>query len=170
MAQTTGHHHKGTTKMAESRIIHEGEKHQRNPAQPDRRRHISPEEKQYIRDLYALGFSVKQITLFTGWGKTAIYRALALNCQKRPRWTEEENQILVDGYLELKRGEIGKVLSLKLGRSTRAIYTQMHYYRQKLKKDPKKTRALRAITMALRAVRQADIFREYELTKEMRLQ
>ena len=57
-----------------------------------------------------------------------------------------------------KPGEIAS----KVGHSPRAVAIRMCRHRKEVKRDPKKRRALRAITMALKAVRKADIFRELE--------
>lgn len=163
MAQASGACKQNSIIMVEGRKLHKGNQHRRSDKKINRRCNVSAEEKQYIRELYSQGFNVEQIKLFTGWGRTTIYRALNLNFQKRPRWTYEENQALVDGYLEIPRGQIGNILSEKLGRSPRAIYLAMHWYRKKVRSDPKKKRALKAISLALRAVRKADIFREVEI-------
>lgn len=68
-------------------------------------------------------------------------------------------QIMVDGYLE---GKPAAEIAREIGRSPRAIRIRMCRHRSDTRRDPKKRRALRAITMALRAVRKADIFREVE--------
>ncbi len=168
MAQTADHGDKGTAEMAEGRELHPGKKHRGNNQGAYQRRNVTAEEIDMFKQLYEQGCTGTQIAVLTGRSKSAVYRHLNLG-NSRPRWTDEENQILVDGYLELKRGEIGDVLTKKLDRSRRSIYVQMYHYRKKLKQDPKKTRALRAITMAFRAVKKADIFRESEYRKEFDL-
>lgn len=94
-----------------------------------------------------------------GWGRTTIYKHLALSIRNTPRWSDDEMQILVDGYLEKIPT---KDIAFSIKRSPRAVRVRMCRYRQQIKKDPKKRRALRAITFALRAIKRADIFRELE--------
>ena len=65
----------------------------------------------------------------------------------------------MDGYLEKKPV---KEIARKLGRSPTAVQVRMCRYRKRVREDPKKQLALRAITWALKAVRKADIFRELE--------
>lgn len=169
MAQITDHGYESAGEMVEGGKLHQGKEHSGGDKGSHKRRNVTAEEIDIFRQLYEQGFTGKQIAYLTGRSKTAVYRHLQLKEAKRPRWTDDEMQVLVDGYLELQRGEIGKTLSEKLGRSRRSVYVQMHNYRKKLKRDPKKTRALRAITMAFRAVRKADIFRESEYRKEFGL-
>lgn len=95
-----------------------------------------------------------------GIGRTAVYNHLGLGRIKNPDWTDEEVQVLVDGYAEgLTAQEIAKKLP---GRTPLAVRIRMHRHRKEIRKNPKKQRALRAITWALKAVRKADIFREME--------
>lgn len=98
-----------------------------------------------------------QIAHKLGLGSTTVYRHLGLNRFTAPKWTEEEIQELVDGYFENRPV---REIAAKLGRSPTAVRIKMCRYRKEVKGDKKKIRAMRAITMALRAVRKADIFRE----------
>lgn len=93
-----------------------------------------------------------------GIGRTAVYTHLRLRLRTSPRWTDEEVQVLVDGYLD--KTPVAQISALLPGRSLRAIRSRMCRHRKWVKKDPKKKRALSAITMALKAVRKTDIFRE----------
>ena len=122
-------------------------------------RPITPEQKQRIRELYAAGKTAKEIAREIGLGKTAVYNHLGLGKKGTPTWTDDEIQVLVDGYLEKKTA---KEIAKKLGRSKGAVSVRMCRYRKEVRNNPKKRRALSAITMVLRAVRKADIFREIE--------
>lgn len=91
--------------------------------------------------------------------KSAVYKRIHSG-KKMPHWTDEENQIMVDGYAErLPVREIAKKLP---GRSPRAIMVAMCRYRKKVRADAKKRLAIKMIGKALKAVRKADIFREVE--------
>ena len=94
-----------------------------------------------------------------GWGHTTIYKHLKLGIRNTPRWSDDDIQIMVDGYLE-KRPI--KDIAFLLKKSPKAVMVRMHRYREWVKKDPRKRRALRAISFALRAVRKIDVFRELE--------
>lgn len=94
-----------------------------------------------------------------GLGSTTVYKYLALSICTHPIWSDNEIQVMVDGYLEkIPVREIAR----KVGRSPRAVRIRMCRYRKEVRKDPKKRRALSAISLALKAVRKADIFREME--------
>ena len=71
--------------------------------------------------------------------------------------TTEEKQLISQLYAELGNGH---EVARRIDRSPRAVAIQMCRHRKEVERDPKKRRALRAITMAFRAVRKADIFRE----------
>ncbi|MEW5952617.1 MAG: hypothetical protein AB1815_02505 [Bacillota bacterium] len=94
-----------------------------------------------------------------GRSSTTVYNHLDRGGCRRPRWDDNQLQIMVDGYLE---GKPAAEIAREIGRSPRAIRIRMCRHRSDTRRDPKKRRALRAITMALRAVRKADIFREVE--------
>jgi hypothetical protein len=95
----------------------------------------------------------------TGFCSTTVYNHLTLNRCRGLAWSDDEIQVLVDGYLD-KRPV--KEIALKIGRSRRAVVVRMCRYRKEVRSDPKKRRALSAITLAFKAVRKADIFREME--------
>lgn len=96
-----------------------------------------------------------------GFGHTTVYKYLSLNKRKTPRWTDEEIQVLVDGYLEKR--PVKDIATLLEHRSQRAVMIRMCRHRKWVKKDPRKKRALSAISFALRAVKKADVFRETEV-------
>lgn len=123
-------------------------------------RNITTEQKQQIQELYNNGgLNGYEIAIRLGIGKSSVYRYLQLKRRITPRWTDDEIQVLVDGYME-KRPV--KEIAKHLGRPPRAVTIRMCRYRKQVRKDPKKRRALGAITLALKAVRKADIFRETE--------
>jgi hypothetical protein len=93
-------------------------------------------------------------------GSTTVYKHLKLRKCTHPEWTDDEIQIMVDGYLEKTPV---REIARKVGRSPRAVMVKMCRYRKQVRKDPKKRRALSAISLALKAVRKADIFREMEV-------
>lgn len=95
-----------------------------------------------------------------GLGRTTIYKHLALKKCTHPTWSDEEIQFMVDGYLE--KTPVREIAS-KIGRSPRAVRIKMCRYRKQVRKDRKKQRVLSAISLALKAVRKADIFREMEV-------
>ena len=159
MAQTARPSDKGAVSMAESGELHQREKHRGDSAGVNRRRHITEEQKQRIRELYEVTKNGHKVAQITGLGSTTVYNHLRLKKYKKPRWTDEEDQIVIDGYFEKKSlKEIAGIL----GKSEGAIAIHMHRHRKKIREDPKKKRALSAITLAFKAVRKADIFREVE--------
>jgi hypothetical protein len=146
-----------TPEVAKSGEFYNGQEHQRDNPGADRKRAITPEQKQRIRELYAAGKTGHEIARMMGLGSTTAYNHLGLGRQGTPAWTDDEIQVLVDGYLENKSP---REIAEKVGRSPRAVIIRMCRHRKQVRKDPKKRRALSAITMAFRAVRKADIFRE----------
>lgn len=105
------------------------------------------------------GLTGYQIATHIGRGKTTVYRYISTGV-RRPRWTDDENQILVDGYMaKMPVKEIAKKLP---SRSPQAIRIAWCRHKKKIRTDPKKQYALSMIVRALRAVRKADIMREME--------
>lgn len=137
--------------------LHDREKYRDNNSGANRRRNVTPEQKQQIAKLYAAGKKGLQIAKEIGISKSAVYKYLELDKTGTPTWNDDELQIMVDGYLEK---EPPKEIAKKVGRSPGAVAVRMCRHRKEVRNNPKKRRALSAITMALRAVRKADIFRE----------
>lgn len=144
--------------VAAGRGIHQRQKGDRDRPRAHRRSAppARPEVKERIRQLYEQGLNGYQIAARLRRSPTNVYKHLQLGL-KKPRWTDEDNQVLVDGYAA---GLSGKEIAARLGRSPRAVYVAMCRYRKAVRADERKRRALRAIGMALKAVRKADIFRE----------
>ena len=159
MGTTARADHKGTDEMAESRSVHSREEPRGGGQKTNRRRDVTPEQKQRIHELYAKTGNGHAVAQLLGLGSTTVYNHLGLGRGEKPRWTDDENQELVDGYLAKKPvREIAK----RIGKSPGAVAVQMCRHRKEVRKNPKKRMALSAITMALKAVRKADIFREVE--------
>lgn len=156
MAPTTRANIKNTTGMAQGGGVHPGQEPGGDSQGINRRRDVTTEEKQLISQLYAELGNGHEVARRIGRGSTTVYNHLGLG-RRRPRWDDDQLQALVDGYFEGKKpGEIAR----RIDRSPRAVAIQMCRHRKEVERDPKKRRALRAITMAFRAVRKADIFRE----------
>jgi len=118
---------------------------------------ITVDQKRKIKELYESIKNGHAVGREMGLGSTTVYNHLSLGKCTHPIWTDDEIQIMVDGYLDkMPVQEIAR----KIGRSPRAVMVKMCRYRKQIRKDPKKRRALSAISMALKAVRKADIFRE----------
>jgi len=160
VAPSTNIGDKNTACLAESGELYAREKHRGNNQGPHRKRKVTPEQERQIRELYAVTKNGYKVAERLGLGSTTVYKWLNLRRHTRPRWSDEEIQVLVDGYLEKRTV---KDIAMKVGRSCSAVRIKMCRYRKQVRADPKKQRALRAITMALRAVRKADIFREAEV-------
>lgn len=94
-----------------------------------------------------------------GLGSTTVYNHLGLGRPGTPTWSDDQLQVMVDGYLD-KRPV--KEIAGQVGRSSRAVKIRMCRYRKAVRNDSKKRRALSAISLAFKAVRKADIFRELE--------
>jgi transposase len=152
--------HERANAVPSSGELHSGEIDWRDNQGINRQRpSLSPEQKQRIKELYAETGNGHMVAKITGLGSTTIYKHLALRKSTHPKWTDDQIQVLVDGYLEkIPVKEIAK----RIGRSPRSVTIKMCRYRKEVKTDPKKRRALSAITMAFKAVRKADIFREME--------
>jgi hypothetical protein len=163
VAQTPDTCNKDPTCLAESRELHKREKHradsQRTYRKRKKRQRITREKAELIRQLYAQGLNGHQIAAKLGIGHTAVYRHLGLNLYRKPRWTDDENQIMVDGYAE---GRPVKEIAAQIGRSPRAVMVAMCRYRKKVREDKKKQYVLRMIGKALAALRKADILRGVE--------
>lgn len=122
-------------------------------------RHVTPEQVQRIKDLYAITRNGHEVARIMGLGSTTVYNHLGLGRPGTPAWTDDQLQVMVDGYLD-KRPP--KEIASQVGRSARAVRIRMCRYRKSVRSDPKKRRALSAISLAFKAVRKADIFRELE--------
>lgn len=159
MAQTTSAHHQAAKKMAQENSKQPRQKPGGGRKGTPRPGNVTDEEKRVIRDMYATGYTGIQIEQMTGIGHTTVYRVIGRTKGSTPTWTDDEIQIMVDGYLEkMPVKEIAK----KLGKNEKSVRTRMSRYRKEVRNNPKKKRALGAITMAFKAVRKADIFREIE--------
>jgi len=124
----------------------------------NRRRDVTAEQKQRIRDIYAATGNGHEVARQMELGSTTVYNHLGLGGRK-PRWTDEEDQAVIDGYAESRKvSDIAKAI----GRSRGAVAVHMCRHRKEVKHNPKKRRALSAISLAFKAVRKADIFRELE--------
>lgn len=122
-------------------------------------KNLTDEQKEKIRELYQEINNGHEVARRLGLGSTTIYNHLGLQKQNTSTWTDDEIQIMVDGYLEkIPVREIAR----KARKSEVAVRIRMCRYRKEVKADPKKRRALSAITMAFKAVRKADIYREME--------
>lgn len=118
------------------------------------------ERQQEARKLYSELQNGHLVAERMEFGHTTVYKYLNLQSRHAPTWSDDELQVLVDGYYDKKPvKEIAKMLTK---RSPRAVMVRMCRYRKSVKEDPKKKRALRAISFALRAVKKADIFKEME--------
>lgn len=159
MAQIADHGDKSTAEMAEGGKLHTGEKHSGDNQGANKRRNVTAEEVEAFKQLHEQGFTGTQIAALTGRSKTAVYKHLQLKEKSRPRWTDEEMQILVDGYFE---GESVKKIAKKLGRSPTAVRVAMCRYRKAVNSDPKKKRVMGVMTYVLKVMRKADIFRELD--------
>jgi len=95
-----------------------------------------------------------------GLGSTTVYNHLGLGRPGTPTWSDDQLQVMVDGYLD-KRPV--KEIAAQVNRSVNAVKIRMCRYRKAVRSDPKKRRALSAISLAFKAVRKADIFRELEV-------
>lgn len=157
MAPSTNPDYQSTAGLAENGGQCQGQEHRGADTRPDRPRNITPAERELISQLRESGLNGYQIAAQIGRGKSVVYRYTHQG-HHRPRWTDDENQILVDGYAaKLPVQEIAQRLP---GRSPEAIRTAWHRHKKKIQADPKKQYALSMIVRALRAVRKADIMRE----------
>ncbi len=122
-----------------------------------RPRRIGQEEVEQFRELHRQGLTGNQITKLTGWGRSAVYKRIQI--KRMPRWTEDDNQALVDCYAD---GGDKKALAARMGRSVKAVHIAMCRYRKAVRKDPKKRRTLGVMTWLLRKMKAADIYKELE--------
>ena len=126
---------------------------------PNRRRDVTAEQKRRIRELYAETGSGYKVAKIMGLCSTTIYNHLGLGKGKKPRWTDEEDQVVVDGYAEKRKvADMAK----SIGRSSGAVALHMHRHRKKVKEDPKKRLVMGVMTHVLKIMRKADIYREVE--------
>ena len=158
MAQITHSGNESAIGLAESGKLHKGQKHGNSSSGTNRCRNITAEQKQRIRELYAETKNGFEVARMMGLSKTAVYKHLELNNRRR-RWTDKEDQKVIDGYLE-KRPV--KEIAQAVGRTSRAVMLYMHRHRKKVRGNKKLRRALSAITLAFKAARKADIFREVD--------
>jgi len=119
------------------------------------------EQEQEAKKLYSEFKNGHLVAQKMGFASTTIYNHLRLNLRRNSTWTDDEIQVLVDGYLEKEK--VRDIAARLPGRTPRALMIRMCRYRKQVRKDPKKRRALSAISFALKAVRKADIFREMEV-------
>lgn len=152
--------YKSPDEVAEGRSAHPGKEHRGGSKETNRRRNVTPETKERIRELYEKTGNGHEVARLLGLGSTTVYNHLGLGRPGTPIWTDDEIQVMVDGYLG-KRPVKAIAAKLKT-RSPRAVMIRMCRYRKQVRDDPKKRRALNAITLALKAIRKADIFREVE--------
>jgi transposase-like protein len=158
VAQVANSDHKSSTKVASGRISNKGKEHRGDNPQPNRRRNVTAEEKERIRELYQTGAPVKDIVQQFPWSQSTIERYLGAPL-RRPRWTDDDYQVLVDGYFEKQPV---KKIAQKLGRSPTAVRVAMCRYRKAVKSDPKKKRVMGVMTYVLKVMRKADIFRDFD--------
>lgn len=125
-----------------------------------KRKSVTPVQVQRIRDLYAVTKNGHEVARIMGLGSTTVYNHLGLGRAATPAWTDDQIQVMVDGYLD-KRPP--REIAAQVDRSPRAVRARMCRYRKAVRSDPKKRRALSAIALAFKAVRKADIFRELEV-------
>lgn len=163
MAPAADSGHEDTGRLAPGRIRHPGEKHRRDRPRTHRprppRRPAKPAEIARMHQLHSEGLSGHVIAAKFGYrSSTSVYRKLALGQPPKPRWSDDENQVMVDGYA----AGLGpsKIAGKLPGRSPLAIAIAMCRYRKAVQADERKRRTLRAIGTALRMVRKADIYRE----------
>jgi len=152
--------HKSSDVVVESRSLYPRKEHRGDNPKPNRRRDVTPDQKQRIRELYAETGSGYEVARIMGLGRTTVYNHLELGKGKKPRWTDDENQVVVDGYIEGRKvADIAKAV----GRSKGSVVLHMHRHRKKIREDPKKRRVMGVMTRVLKVMRKADIFREVEI-------
>jgi len=156
VASTADHGDKDAREVAKSGELHQRQKYSRSDTRSDRRRNVTEEEIERIRELYQAGIPVSAIAAQVALSKSTVERYLGA-ATRRPRWTDDDNQILVDGYLEKKPI---KEIAKKLNRSPTAVRVAMCRYRKAVNSDPKKKRVMGVMTYVLRVMRKADIFKE----------
>lgn len=113
-----------------------------------------------MQEMRNAGMTPEEIARELNRARSCVYRHLHQGA-KHPRWTDDENQVMVDGYLaKLPVKEIAQRLP---GRSETAIRVAWWRHKKKVREDPKKQYTMSMITRALCAVRKADIYRELEM-------
>lgn len=154
MASTTSAGDKTPIGMAQGTELHNGEKRRGDNSRLNR---ISAEQKSRILELYEVTGSGYRVAVEMGIAAATVYNHLGLKKYKAPTWTDDENQIVVDGYLA---GLPVKQIAEKLpGRNENSVKIAMCRHRKSVKKDPKKRRVMGVMTYVLRAMRKADILR-----------
>jgi len=83
-----------------------------------------------------------------GIGKTTVYKYLPNQGKILRRWTEGEQQKMIDW---LARGWSKKKIAAKLGRSPTAVGIAMCRYRKQIRADPQKRRVLYLLKTGLEA-------------------
>ena len=169
MAPSASTHYQASEKMASRSSRQSGQKPRRSRKGIARPRNITEDEKRVIRELYASGYTGYQIEEMTGIGHSAVYNHIGRTKASTPSWTDDEIQILVDGYFE---GMPVKEIAQKVQKSERAVCLRMCRYRQALRRDERKQMVLRAFAWGIKqglpankilvAAKKADILREVE--------
>ncbi len=158
MGEVARSNYKGSESLARKGELCTEEEYRGNSPGTTRRRDVSNEEKRLINQLREEGLTPPEIARRLCRSRSCIYRHLYQG-GKHPRWTDEDNQVLVDGYLaNLPTREI----AAKLGRSPTAIRAAWWRHKKRIHEDPKKQYTMSMISLALKAVRKADIYREME--------
>lgn len=158
MASTTSPGNKAPAGVAQSGELHEGEKRRGDNQKLNR---ISAEQKERILELYESTQSGYKVAEELGVSVTTVYNHLNLSKYTAQPWDDDENQIVVDGYLAgLTPAQIAKKLPR---RNINAVKIEMCRHKKRVKKDPKKRKVLGVMTHLLKAMRNADIMR---LTEE----
>lgn len=88
-------------------------------------RHVTPEQVQRIKDLYAITRNGHEVARIMGLGSTTVYNHLGLGRPGTPAWTDDQLQVMVDGYLD-KRPP--KEIASQVGRSARANGYDGHFW------------------------------------------
>ncbi len=136
---------KSADAVAEKGSIPKKQKHRQDNPRAFRRRNVTEAEKRVIRELYAAGYTGLQIEQMTGIGHTAVYRWIGRTRASTPTWTDEELQILIDGYW---RGWPVEKIAKKVGRSKVAVRIRMHRYRKALQQDIRRRKVLQLFAWA----------------------
>ena len=170
--------YKGPENLAGKGELCTQEKYRRNSPGTDRRRNVTDEEKRLMNQLREEGMAAPEIARHLQRSISCVYRHLHQG-GKHPRWTDEDNQILVDGYLE---GLPTEKIATKLDRSPTAVRVAWWRHKKRCQEDVKKQYTMKMIvkafgviqdlpddslnvnvtTQVLKAVRKADIYREVE--------
>lgn len=153
---------RSTEKMVGSPEIHKRGKRRGNNQSANKRSDVSPDEEVLMKKLREEGKKPQEIADILNRAISCVYNHLNLGV-RRPRWTDDDNQILVDGYLAKLPP---KIIAGKLNRSPTAIKIAWCRHKKQCRGDPKKQYTLSMIGLALKAVRKADIYRELEVVRD----